>query len=71
MMNEMFSNKEDWISFSSMSLVFFPKTDEFKHIAKFTNPAIIGVSESELDDSVLTSNSNHLLRCERNRQGGW
>ena len=31
------------------------KTDELRHIAKLTNAAVIGISESKLDDSMLTS----------------
>ena len=37
---------------SSNSLL--PKIDEFRHIAKLANAAAIGISESKLDDSVLT-----------------
>ena len=51
-----------------------PKTDELRHIAKLTNAAVIGISESKLDEFVLTSeiqiNEYDLLRCDRNRHGG-
>ena len=51
-----------------------PKIDELRHIARLTNAAVIGISESKLDDSVLTSeiqiNEYDLLRCDRNRHGG-
>ena len=33
----------------------FLKTDELRHIARLTNAAVIGISESKLDDSVSTS----------------
>ena len=51
-----------------------PKIDELRHIARLTNAAVIGISESKLDDSVLTSeiqiDEYDLLRCDRNRHGG-
>ena len=51
-----------------------PKTDELRHIARLTNAAVIGISESKLDDSVSTSeiqiDEYDLLRCDRNRHGG-
>ena len=31
------------------------KTNELRHIAKLTNATVIGISESKLDDSMLTS----------------
>ena len=31
------------------------KTDELRHKAKLTDAAVIGISESKLDDSMLTS----------------
>ena len=34
---------------------FLPKIDEFRHIARLTNAAVIGISESKLDDSVPSS----------------
>ena len=51
-----------------------PKIDELRHIARLTNAAVIGISKSKLDDSVLTSEIQiegfDLLRCDRNRHGG-
>ena len=51
-----------------------PKIDEFRHIARLTNAAVIRISESKLDDSMPTSkiqiNEYDLLRCDRNRHGG-
>ena len=50
------------------------KIDEFRHIARLTNTAVIGISESKLDDSVPTLeiqiDQYDLLRCGRNRHGG-
>ena len=53
---------------------FLPKIDELRHITRLTNAAVIGISESKLDDSVLTSeiqiDEYDLLCCDRNRHGG-
>ena len=50
-----------------------PKIDELRYITKSTNAAVIGISESTLDGSVLDPeiiNNYKILRCDRNRQGG-
>ena len=51
-----------------------PKIDELRHIARLTHAAVIGISESKLDDSMLTSeiqiDEYDLFRCHRNRYGG-
>ena len=51
-----------------------PKIDELRHIARLTNAAVMGISESKLDDSVPTSeiqiDEYDLLRYDRNRHGG-
>ena len=51
-----------------------PKIDEIRYIAARTNAAVIGISESKLDETILQSEiqiSNYeLLRCDRNRNGG-
>ena len=50
------------------------KIDELRYIAKLTNVAVIGISKSKLNDSVLTSeiqiNEYDVLRYDRNRHGG-
>ena len=50
------------------------KIDELRHIARLTNAAVIGISESKVDDPVPTSkiqiDEYDLLCCERNRHGG-
>ena len=51
-----------------------PKIGEVRNIAKLSNAAVIGISESKLDDSVLSSeihiDNYNTLRCDRNRHGG-
>ena len=73
---------DEWNIFKHRELHFLhlninsllPKIDELRHIAQLTNAAVIGISESKLDDSVLTSEIHidgyDLLRCDRNRHGG-
>ena len=50
------------------------KIDELQHIAKLSEVAFVGISESKLDDSVLSSEiqiENYDLICsDRNRHGG-
>ena len=47
--------------------------DELQYIAKLSEAAVIGISESKLDDSVLSSEIQikyyDLIRCDRNRHG--
>ena len=51
-----------------------PKIDELRNIAKLSNAAVIGISESKLDDSVLSSeihiDNYNTLRCDSNRRRG-
>ena len=51
-----------------------PKIDELRSIAKKSNAAVIGITESKLDESVLNSeihiDNYSLIRCDRNRHGG-
>ena len=51
-----------------------PKIDELRLIAKNSNPAIIGISESKLDKSILDNeikiDGYELKRSDRNRQSG-
>ena len=50
-----------------------PKIDECRNIAKLSNEAFIGISESKLDDFDLSSdiniNSYNAFRCDQNRHG--
>ena len=51
-----------------------PKIEELRIIAKSTNAAIIGISESKLNESVLEPeiqiDDYKILQCDRNRRGG-
>ena len=51
-----------------------PKIEELRIIAKATNPAIIGISKSKLDESILEPSIQiddyKILRCVGNRHGG-
>ena len=51
-----------------------PKIDEVRSIAEKSNAAVIGITESKLDDSVQNSeikiDNYSLIRCDRNRHGG-
>ena len=51
-----------------------PKIDEVRSIAEKSNAAVIGITESKLDDSVENSeikiDKYSLIRCDRNRHGG-
>ena len=67
--------KHRGLHFLQLSLnSLLPKIDEVRHIARLTNVAVIGISESKLDDSVSASETQideyDLLRCDRNRHGG-
>ena len=66
---------DEWNVFKHRGLYFLNlninslllKTDKLRYIAKLTNAAATGISESKLDDSVLKSeiqiNEYDLLRC--------
>ena len=51
-----------------------PKLDELKAIAWNTKAAIIGITESKVDDSIFDSeveiSGRWILQCDRNRSGG-
>ena len=71
-----------WTPFEKSGLHFvhininslLPKIDEIRSIAYNTNAAIIGITESKLDESVTNSEidiDNYvLIRNDRNRKGG-
>ena len=48
-----------------------PKIEELRHIAKLTNFVVIGISEQELEESILEPeiriHNYEILRCDRNR----
>ena len=72
----------EWNIFKSRGLHFFhlninsllPKTEELRIIAKSTNAAIIGISESKLYESFsnlqIQIDYYRVLRCDRNRHRG-
>ena len=51
-----------------------PKIDEIRYIAKLTNATVIGLSETKLDNAVLSSELEiegyDLVRSDRSRRGG-
>ena len=51
-----------------------PKIDEVRHIANKTNASIIGISETKLDETILSSelevDGYDLLRPDQSRIGG-
>ena len=51
-----------------------PKIDEIRYIAKLVNATVIGLSETKLDDVVLSSeleiDGYDLVRPDRSRRGG-
>ena len=51
-----------------------PKIDEICYIAERTKAAVIGITESKLDEFIFQSESQidnyDLLRCDRNENGG-
>ena len=75
-------DNDKWNIFKHRGLYFLhlsinsllPKIYELRHIARLTNPVVIGISESKLDDFVLTSeiqiDEYGLLRCDRNKHRG-
>ena len=75
-------NNDQWAVFKKRDLHFvhininslLPKIDELKYIGKLSEAAVIGISESNLDDSVLSSEIQiqncDLIRSDRNRNGG-
>ena len=75
-------NYDQWAVFKKIGLHFvhinvnslLPKTDELRYIAKLSEAAVIDISESKLDDSVLSSEiqieNYDLIRSDRNRHGG-
>ena len=51
-----------------------PKIDEIRYIVKLTNATVIGLSETKLDNTVLSSELEiegyDLVRSDRSRRGG-
>ena len=53
---------------------FLPKIDKVRYIANITNASIIGISETKLDETILSSelegDGNDLVRLDQSRRGG-
>ena len=51
-----------------------PKIDQICYIAEHTKVAVIGITESKLNESIfqleIKIDNYHLLRCDANRNGG-
>ena len=79
--NNQLQPQNEWSVFNSRGLHFIhlninsllPKIDELRNIAKLSNAAVIGIGESKLDDSVLSSeihiDNYNTLHCDQNRHG--
>ena len=76
-------NYDQWAVFKKRGLHFvhininslLPKIDDLRYIAKLSEAAVIGISESKLDELVLSSSeiqieNYYLIRSNRNRHGG-
>ena len=73
---------EKWTNFKKKGLHFIhininsllPKIDEIRHMTKITNAAIVGIGETKLDKSILSSEIDiegyDRLRLDRSRRGG-
>ena len=52
----------------------WPKTDEVRYIANITNASIVGISETKVDETILSSELEadcyDLVRPDRSRRGG-
>ena len=76
------SGNNKWDVFKARELHFIhininsilPKIEELRRIACLSNAAVIGISESKLDNSIFYSeikiNGYNILRFDRNRYGG-
>ena len=74
-------NNDQWVNFKKRGVHFvhininslLPKLDELRYITKWSETAIIGISEQKLDDSVLSfeiqTESYDLIYSDANRHG--
>ena len=44
--------KENWVIFRNRGLHFMPKIDELREIVKISNPTVIGITETKLDNLI-------------------
>ena len=76
--NNQLQPQSEWSVFNSRGLHFIhlnvnsllPKIDELRNIAKLSNAEVIGISESKLDYSILSSEIHNTLCHDQNRHGG-
>ena len=73
-------NTEKWTNFKKKRLYFIhininsllPKIDEIRHMTKITNATVVGIGETKLDESILSSEIDiegyDLLRLDRSRR---
>ena len=71
----MFLKLEDLLHLIHINInSLLPKIEEFHRIACQSNAAVIGISESKLDNSIFNSEIEiygyNILRFDRNRHGG-
>ena len=81
-LNQTLLSNDIWDPFKKRGLHFLhlnvnsllPKIDEVRYIAEKSNAAVIGITETKLDDSVLDPeiliNGYDIIRNDRNRKGG-
>ena len=80
--NNQLQTQSKWSVFNSKGIHFIylnvnsllSKIDELTNIAKLSNAAVTGISESKLDDSVLSFKMHidnyNTIRCDQDRHGG-
>ena len=70
---EVFTRKELHLIYPNINSLL-PKIDELRYIAKNSNVAVIGISETKLDNTVYNSgvavDGYNIVRNDRNRKGG-
>ena len=70
---EVFNNKELHLIHLNVNSLL-PKIDELRNIAKCSNAAVIGITETKLDKTVydpeVTIDGYSIVRNDRNRKGG-
>ena len=75
-------SRNEWNVFKKRGMHFIhininsllPKIDEVRYIANITNASVIGISETKLDETILSSelevDGYDLVRLDRSRRGG-
>ena len=65
---ETFNNKRLHLKHLNVNSLL-PKIDELHNIAKCSNAAVIGITETKLDNTVYTIGGYSIVRNDRNRKG--